>query len=206
MKLSELAFLAVKNAILYDDDSFDYDTFVEGKWRNSADYGLSINNVFIALNNAFSRLSSLERIPHKIIEIKPIDNFIELPNDCASIVGIGVFTSTGVVSNEFSLAGPNRIYAIKGATYEDGKMSVEYKPVINFQNMTEDHDLKEEYGIDDNMCQTIIEYAKGVLTEDISPEVANMHITRAEQYFAGLPVITDTFIQRTVRPDYKIGE
>ena len=58
----------------------------------------------------------------------------------------------------------------------------------------------------DGMCNYIMEYVMGKLTEQISPEIANMHITRAEQYFNGLKPNNSNLTQHSVKSVYKVGE
>ncbi len=71
----------------------------------------------------------------------------------------------------------------------------------NDDNVT---DLRE-YGITDSMCNYIIEYAKGVLLEQIDANLANMHITRAEQYFNNIRTVSSAFNQEVVTKKYNIG-
>lgn len=66
------------------------------------------------------------------------------------------------------------------------------------------NDLRE-YGITDSMCNYIIEYAKGVLLEQIDANLANMHITRAEQYFNNIRTVSSAFNQEVVTKKYNIG-
>ena len=73
-------------------------------------------------------------------------------------------------------------------------------------NPTPDVDLKEEYGLNDSMCNFVIEYVKGKLEEPIAPDIANMHLTRAEAYFSNIRTVRPVFVQRVVRNYYKIGE
>lgn len=62
-----------------------------------------------------------------------------------------------------------------------------------------------DYGITDSMCNYIIEYAKGVLLEQVDAGLANMHITRAEQYFNNIRVAGQSFSQQVVTKKYRIG-
>ena len=59
-------------------------------------------------------------------------------------------------------------------------------------------------GITETMCDYIIEYAQGKLQETIAPELANMHITRAEQYFDDLDEQQTPFVQKVVSRKFRI--
>ena len=75
------------------------------------------------------------------------------------------------------------------------------------EDTLEEYDVNlADYGINDSMCNYIMEYVMGRLTEQISPEIANMHITRAEQYFANIKPNNSNLTQRQVKNVYKIGE
>ncbi len=54
------------------------------------------------------------------------------------------------------------------------------------------------------MCSYIIEYAAGRLLEPIAPELANMHITRSEQYFDDLEEQQTPFSQNKITTKYRI--
>ena len=78
-------------------------------------------------------------------------------------------------------------------------------------NDTTYNSLREEkdeelsnYGITDNMCNYIIEYASAKLLEDINPELSHSHIARAEQYFSGLRTVNSNFAQKVVKDVYGI--
>lgn len=57
----------------------------------------------------------------------------------------------------------------------------------------------ESFGISDQMCDYLKEFAKAQITETIAPEISNNHNTRAEQYFADLPDVDTMFAQREIR-------
>ena len=67
----------------------------------------------------------------------------------------------------------------------------------------EDPDLKL-WGISETMCDYIVEYVQGKLQETIAPELSNMHITRAEQYFDDLEEQQVVFNQTVVANKFRI--
>ena len=44
----------------------------------------------------------------------------------------------------------------------------------------------EGYGVTDEMCAYVIEYAEAMLMENVSPDLSNKHLNYAENYFARL--------------------
>jgi hypothetical protein len=85
------------------------------------------------------------------------------------------------------------------------KIFIEYKEDIKSFSELDDEDLKE-YGITDSMCNYIIEYVSGRLLEPISAELSNMHISRAESYFANIKPVEQAFPQKTVVRIFGVGE
>ena len=227
MLLSKLVFLCVKNVIYLDDDSFNYDGFLQEDFDSDIDYATNINNVFSPLNEAISRLNDLERIPYQIREVHiAADRTIDL-SVCKRTVGnheVGVKRVVGVAqinSNgtykklAHTSFGKDKIRVISPYS-PTSAIFVEYKeniPVFDRTDLVsvqpdeedENIDLFNEFGIDEGMAQFIIEYVQGKLLEPIAPELANMHITRAEAYFANIGAVQPSFPQQRVETTYKVG-
>lgn len=217
MKLSKLVYLCVKNVILYDDESFSYDGFIKGKFNGNPDYATSINNVFSAINQAISRLSDLERLPYRVEEVTLEDyafNISDLEHNLKEIVAIAYIDSyKNITPLTFEILGNQVI--VKGVV-NNAKVHVEYKEDIFFiqgesyyyeytvNELGEDtlitsKDIElRDLGINDQMCNAIVEYAKGVLNEGVETALANMHITRAEQYFMNINPVRSGLSQTVV--------
>lgn len=225
MKLSKLVYLCVKNVILYDDESFSYDGFIKGKFNGNPDYATSINNVFSAINQAISRLSDLERLPYRVEEITLEDyvfNISDLEHNLKEIVAIAYIDSNkNITSLTFEILGNQVI--VKGVV-SNAKVHVEYKEDIFFiqgesyyyeytvNELGEDtlitsKDIElRDLGINDQMCNAIVEYAKGVLNEGVETALANMHITRAEQYFMNINPIRSGLSQTVVVKKWGVND
>ena len=217
MKLSKLVYLCVKNVILYDDESFSYDGFIKGKFNGNPDYATSINNVFSAINQAISRLSDLERLPYRVEEVTLEDyafNISDLEHNLKEIVAIAYIDSyKNITPLAFDIVGNQVI--VKGVV-SNAKVHVEYKEDIFFiqgesyyyeytvNELGEDtlitsKDIElRNLGINDQMCNAIVEYAKGVLNEGVETVLANMHMTRAEQYFVNINPVRSGLSQTVV--------
>lgn len=74
----------------------------------------------------------------------------------------------------------------------------------NNEEIVEEIELSS-YGINNAMCQYIIEYVQGKLEEQIDPILAGMHLTRAEQYFSDLKPVSSAFKQEKVYRKYTIN-
>ncbi len=225
MKLSKLVYLCVKNVILYDDESFSYDGFIKGKFNGNPDYATSINNVFSAINQAISRLSDLERLPYRVEEITLEDyafNISDLEHNLKEIVAIAYIDSyKNITPLTFEILGNQVI--VKGVV-SNAKVHVEYKEDIFFiqgesyyyeytvNELGEDtlitsKDIElRDLGINDQMCNAIVEYAKGVLNEGVETALANMHITRAEQYFMNINPVRSGLSQTVVVKKWGVND
>ncbi len=223
MNLSKLVYLSIKNAIYYDDASFSFDNFKKDLFDGDPDYAMNINNVYLPLNEAISRLSDLERIPYKVFKVNSItDGIINLKqieneNNLKIKEVINVVQLPNYEKIEHRNMGLDKILII--GNYDTRNMYIEVKEDIphfdstsyyyrkNDIDTVDEYDVDlADYGINDSMCNYIMEYVMGRLTEQISPEIANMHITRAEQYFANIKPNNSNLTQRQVKNVYKIGE
>lgn len=226
MLLSKLAYECVKNVNYLADQSFNYESFRKGEFDTDMDYATNINNVFAPLNEAISRLNDLDRIAYRVVKVsqsKLVDMclpFADVGTQVKEIIHIvQIKGDNNYRTIEYRNFGANKVQIIS-SLIEGKDLIVEYKvdiPYFVYDDVhlsmldgvvieDKDVDIKEEYGISISASSYIIEYVKGVLSEPIAPDLANMHITRAEQYFAGLKPIVSMFHQNVVENKYKIGD
>jgi hypothetical protein len=221
MKLSKLVYLCIKNVIYFDDTSFSLEEFLKGSFNSHPDYATNINNVFSQINESIARLSDLERIPYLVEYCEVTDNIIEL-NQCSKsvkeVISVAQNTYKGFKAVEHRPFGLGKVYLASYSPYSDTYIEYKedipmfdetYMPFKNYNDELEENPLDvdlKEYGINDSMCNYIIEYVKGKLFEQENPDVANMHITRAEQYFNNIKPSTSAFSQQVVRTVYGVGD
>ena len=232
MKLSELVFRTVKNAIYLDDVSFTYDSFKSDfdTFNDSAEYGNYIQNAMLGINEAIARLNDLNRIPFRISDkLEVSDNQVTLPeyititNTNANknvyikeIIAVARVTKGGIIPINFRQLSRTQIYVFVGKADD---IQVEFKlDIPHFSNndfryeedevdntLTEIKDIElYSFGISDSMCNYIMEYASAKLTEDVNASVSNLHINRAEQYFINIAPCKSAFAQSVVIPKYRI--
>ena len=197
MKLSNLVFECVKNVKYLDDQNFTYNSFLSGEYDTVDDYSNSINNVFTPLNTAIHRLSDRNKIGSKVesVNFPNNENILDISsfkNDVKRIVNVFTLNNGQYNRCNFRELGKDKLY-LSNVT-GNKTIYVEYlqdiphfkKEDFYFSEGTQkDVDLRD-YGIDETMCSYIIEFVKGYLFEQISPELANAHRIYAEQYFNDL--------------------
>ena len=212
MKLSELAYHVVKNVKYYDDPSFTLGAFRQGDFDADPDYANSINNALAPINEAIHRLSDRDKLPCRVVtlgeqtdlladistipNLKRVRNAFFMNHRGYVRVGFREINRTTLLLNEV----------------RDGNFCIEYwVDVPNLQkewmdqlgNYDEGGDVElSQYGVNETMCGYIVEYAQGKLLEPIAPELANLHITRAEQYFDDLEEAGTPFNQGVVSNKY----
>ena len=220
MQLSELVYNIVKNVKYLEDNNFSYEAFVQGDFDHDMDYANSINNAFTPLNEAIHRLSDLNKIKHKIEALSKPNNsgIIDLgpiAYDIKTIINVFTISNGDYSRVQYREFGRDKIMLLNYNPNAD--YYIEYMQDIKHfsrsdiyvyeveNEMLEQHDVDlAKYGITNTMCSYIIEYCQGRLLEPIAPELANMHLTRAEQYFSDLDTQQTSFFQKSVKKTYRI--
>ena len=221
MKLSDLLYLVIKNAIYYDDYSFIKETFLKGEYNDDPDYAQNIINVFSPINEAIARLSDLERINYIVEIVSENNNIIDLTDcekDVKEVVSLAQLNNGKYEPIPFKMFGAKKLF-VSEFYNKNLTTFIEYKediPIFSEEHCdyiydnegtlisSKDVDLKD-HGITSSMCNYIIEYAVGKLKENSgSLEEAAFHVNRAEQYFSGIKQVASAFPQRSVRPVHTI--
>lgn len=217
MLLSRIVYECVKSVKYLDESSFTYESFRKGEFDKDPDYQSNINNVFFPLNEAIHRLSDRNKIKNRVVELQPSDDDGKIDiSSVKTLYGIKNFISVFYLSKgnykkvsyrDFGFDAivvmdsdyfGKTLFAefredIKNFTAEDFSYTA-YEDGTEFQK---DTDLGD-YGLSETMCSYIIEYVKGQLMENIAPEIANLHLTRAEQYFDDLEEQQTSFEQKSI--------
>ena len=211
MKLSKLLYLSIKDVVYNNDSSFTYENFMEGSFDNDIELSLQINNCFSPLNAAISRLLDLDRIPYRYEKINGVSaDLTEFAYPVKEIVGVHNgkeavgFKQFG---NEIVLLWSTKAFVeykedIKQFSKED-LVPLEYEEDGSYQD--KNIELKD-YGIAESMASYICEYVKGKLLEPIAPEMANLHISTAENYFMNIMPNRKNSLQSAVQHKYNIGD
>jgi len=224
MKLAQLAFEIVKDSIEFPS-GINLEGFVAGDYDDDRDFSAQISSAFNYINLAFSRLVSDKKTLLKVTTRTPLSSgYIEFTegtitsiiNKLSSDYDRVHFTpfSKGVaIEPDFVVP-----YMVKGVVQvnQSGEvvccpLYVEYRPKVPHFSLSdirkeitnEDNEViteevvfdLEEYGITDEMCDYVKEYAKGGLMEYMSPDLSQKHTSMAETYFAKLDTQYSKFQQ-----------
>ena len=215
IKLSRVVYEIVKNVKYLDDPSFTYESFITGQYDNDIDYSNSINNVFTPLNTAIHRLSDRNKLKNKIKVLSPANKGLidisEISDDIKTIVNVFYFQNTGgyvkvnhrELGRDLIMITPSDNLKVYYMEYVQDIERFTREDFYYRETEQKDIDLKE-YGINNTMVDYIIEYCKGMLFETIAPEIANLHLTRAEQYFNDLDNQQTLFSQQTIENKYRL--
>ena len=210
MKLSELTYDVVKNVVYYEDAGFTYQAFLDKDFDNDQDYANQINNAMAPINEAVHRLSDRNKILFPVVSVGvPTNNIVSIQafeNKVKSIKAVFYVKPTGYEVVGYNDFGKGFIFIER---VEKSPLFIQYVEDIkpfkkeDIYNDEKDIDLKE-LNITDTMCDYIIEYAQGKLLEPIAPELANMHVTRSEQYFDDLDDQSLTFTQKVITRKFRV--
>lgn len=209
MKLASLAYEIARDAIEFPS-GFNKEGFIRGDYDSDRDFNSQISFAFNYINLALSRLVTSRKTHLKVAK--------KIPNE-VGYLEFGDGEITAIVSD----VSPNykRVYfkpflegvAVEG-DYASKVVYVEYRPAIprwslesiRNQELGEDNlpyyeevEIElEDYGVTDEMCSYIKEYAKGGLLEYLSPDLSTKHTQMAENYFSALKTRYTDYPQRGI--------
>ncbi len=210
MKISEITYQVVKNVKYLEDIGFTYEAFVAKEFDGDQDYTMSINNAMAPINEAIHRLSDRNKIAFRIASIgTPTNSLVDISlfsKRVKKIKSVFYMADNGYEAVGFREYNKDFIFIERVLRKPLFVQYVEDIPPFKLSDIYEsdlDIDLST-IGITETMCDYIVEYAQGKLQEPIAPELANMHITRAEQYFDDLDEQQVVFSQRVVTRKFRI--
>lgn len=209
MKLGSLIYEVVRDAIEFPS-GFNKIGFIRGDYDNDRDFSSQISFAFNYVNLAFTRLST---------EGKTLLMTTLKTSDASGYVGVTEGEVISVVQG--SLRRYNRVHF---RSFENGiavepdyvgkELIVEYRPFIprfdinSIRKEIIDEDKRvtneeveielKDYGVTDDMCSYVKEYAKGGLMEYLSPDLSSKHMQMAESYFRSLKTRYTDFPQMEV--------
>lgn len=213
MKLSTLLYEIVRGSITMPNPNISVESLTNSivdKEDVGTQWALQVSAAFKALNLALSRLQDYRKIPfshdfHTIFTNNVADF------DKGEIVNVVIPSFNGYENIKFRTFDRNTKVELI-SRFEIANPIIEYKKTIphfsesSLSKITEDGDsnvdLTKEYGITDQMCDYIIEFACAQIMEVVAPDLSNLHNSRAEQYFAGLETVGTAYRQDHVSDFY----
>lgn len=216
MKLGSLVYEIVRDAIEFPS-GFNKEGFIRGDYDEDRDFNSQISFAFNYINLAFSRLVSSKKTLLKVVAKTSNDaGYIEFKDGEVISVVSDMGREYERVNFHTFLDG----IAIEEA-YVGKAVVIEYRPYIprfdiesirdqaldsdNEETIVEVEVDLEQYGISDEMCSYVKEYAKGGLMEYLSPELSARHTQMAENYFSALKTRYTDFPQRKIEDRFGTG-
>ncbi len=217
MKLSFLVYEGVKNVKYLDTTAYTYESFKKGEFNNDLDYVNQIHNVYSPLNMALHRLSDRGKLPTKSymlpIQQNNVYDISGISSDINEIKNVYSFCPfNGYETVEYRTVGTTTLILLNAKPNK--QYYIEYvQDIPHFNNNDwrydeEGHEVKDvdlrTYGITDTMCSYVIEYIRGNLLEPIDPQMATIHLNRAEEYMADLRDYQTLFNKNRVKNVIKL--
>lgn len=211
MKLATLAFEIAKESIEIPSGMTE-ETFINGTFDDDRDFNSQISFAFNYINLAFTRLFTGNKTLLKVSSPKISDASGYIQFEGGEVISVA--TSLGVSYDRVQFLNYNKGIAVE-KDYVQKVVYIEYKPYIphfgmdsirrqalddNNEEIYEAIDVElSDYGITDEMCSYVKEYAKGGLMEYLSPELSQRHTQMAENYFSALKTRYTQFPQRRIK-------
>ncbi len=216
MKLASLAYEIARDSIEFPS-GFNKEGFVRGDYDHDRDFNSQISFAFNYINLAFTRLVTGKKTLLKVVpKISDDQGYIEFKDGEV----IAVVSGLGRDYERVNFLTYGDGIAVEKA-YVQKVVYIEYRPAIphfdieSIRNQTVDENNEEliieveidleQYGITDEMCNYVKEYAKGGLMEYLSPELSARHTQMAENYFSALKTHYTDFPQRKIEDRFGTG-
>lgn len=227
MRLSELAYLAVKRAVGDMGKTMSYEDFCKGEAATDTYLSNSVDRVFSDINAFFGRLVQLERIPARIegfdVSGRKKGNGVLIPFADLSFtpnVIKAVFQfrdDSDYVSLRWSVF-QNGIL-IRETAYDDREVYVQYRlsmpsfrysDVVGLEEDSEGNvidnniDLYERYGIMEEAMPLCIDYVDSLQNRDSDASLANNLMIQTESRINGLSTHETLYLPKAVRRKIRI--
>ena len=216
MKLASLAYEIVRDAIEFPS-GFNEIGFVRGDFDEDRNFSSQISFVFNYINLAFSRLVTSKKTLLKTVQkISDETGYIEFTD----VVITAIVTDMSRNYERVHFMPFSNGVAVE-SDYVSKVLYIEYRPNVprfelsTIRNQETDENNRvyyeeiivnlEDFGITDEMCSYVKEYAKGGLMEYLSPELSARHVQMAENYFGLLKTQHTRFPQRKIEDRFDNG-
>lgn len=207
MRLAELAYEVAKDSIEFPG-AINFIGFVRGDYDEDRDYSQQISSAFNYINLAFSRLIT-DKKTLLFVDKETSDDggYIDMGGD--KVTAVIDMPNPNYSNLRFMEYGNGIAIEKPGAeVYVEHRKTIPHFALDSIRKDGLDDDGKattveneielKDYGITDEMCSYVKEYAKGGMTEYISPSISQTHINMAESYFAKLKTMHTNYPQSHV--------
>lgn len=208
MRIADLVINCLKETFRNDDTNVTVELLRDGSLLKNPDYANQVNNVFLSINKAISRLLTAEKIEYKH-DILTADKDKDV-YDISSIKDVRKIRSVYVIRNGrpywigWSYVGQNLLYLGYGLT--DTIHIVYERKIPNFTEADIDSevDIESEYGLTDELCNYINYFAKSEMFEETDPDRCKRYLNYFEQFVAEVNNKQQVPYQTSTHAKYKL--
>ncbi len=208
MRIADLVINCLKETFRNDDKNVTVELLRDGSLLKNPDYANQVNNVFLSINKAISRLLTAEKIEYKH-DILTADKDKDV-YDISSIKDVRKIRSVYVIRNGrpywigWSYVGQNLLYLGYGLT--DTIHIVYERKIPNFTEADIDSevDIESEYGLTDELCNYINYFAKSEMFEETDPDRCKRYLNYFEQFVAEVNNKQQVPYQTSTHAKYKL--
>ncbi len=208
MRFADLVINCLKETFHNDDVNLNVAHLRDGSLAQMPDYANELNNVCISINKAIARLMTAEKIPTKT-ELLTGKGDQEVYN-ISDITDLRKIRSVFLIKNQRTYwIGWKQIndhliylgYGLEGTIYITYDREIKQFTESDFDS---EDDLKEKYGLNDELCNYINYFVKSELFEDVDPDRCKRYLNYFEQFVAEINKRESIPYQDGVQARYKL--
>lgn len=208
MTLADLVINCLRETFRNDDKNLTVDLLRDGTLSNNTEYANQVNNVFLSINKAVSRLLTAEKIELKYdVLTGDINKDIY---DISSIRDLRKIRTVFVLKNGspywigWAHVGEKLLYLGFGI---NTTIHIGYErkiPSFSEANLESNDDLETKFGLTDELCNYINYFAKSELWEEVDPDRCKRYLNYFEQFIAEVNKRQSIPYQNSVHARFKI--
>jgi hypothetical protein len=181
MLFKEMVYEIIKVLLGSTETDFTYQSYIAGNFKDDYRYKEAENAIFLPINLAISRLHDLRKVEHFVNKLICIDSVVLLPKETKEVFAVQDFNQT---QYEFAKIGNDELLVKEGRGTFRTLVEITKNKKFGLEDLEVD---LAEYGLTNEMCFYIIEFALGRVLLETSPSEATIHVNTAESYFSNIP-------------------
>lgn len=208
MRVADLVINCLKETFHNDDVNITVAALRDGSLAKNPEYATEINNVFLSINKAVSRLITAKKVELKH-DVLTADESQEI-YDISSLKDLRKIRSVYILQNGrpywigWSVVGQNMLYL--GYGLKDTIHIAYERKIPNFteSDINSEDDIESKYGLTDELCNYINYFVKSELFEAVDPDRCKRYLNYFEQFVAEVDTRESTPYQTSTQARYKI--
>ena len=208
MRFADLVINCLKETLHNDDTNLKVEFLRDGTLIENPDYTAEINNVFISINKAISRLITAGKIElkHTTLTADETKDIYDISSikDMRKIRSVFIMRDGKPYWIGWSVVGQNMLYLGYGL---NSTIHIAYERKIpNFTetDINSEDDLESKYGLTDELCNYINYFVKSELWEDVDPDRCKRYLNYFEQFVNEVDQRQTIVYQSETRAKYKL--